>query len=54
MIRFVPVEVISCVSFINGKEKCPGKAVASIILIPCMKSGRIVITETPFPEIFLQ
>jgi hypothetical protein len=54
IIRFVPVEVVSCVSFMSGKEKRSGMEVASIVLIPYMKSGKIVITESPFPEIFLQ
>ena len=54
IIRFVPVEVVSCVSFMSGKEKRSVMEVASIVLIPYMKSGKIVITESPFPEIFLQ
>ena len=54
LIRFVAVDIISCISFMNGNEKLAGFEVASIVLIPCMRSGRIVITESPFPEIFLQ
>ena len=54
LIRFVAIDIISRISFMNGNEMLGGFEVASIVLIPCMRSGRIVITESPFPEIFLQ
>lgn len=54
LIRFVPVEIFSCACFFSGKEKRSGMEVFSIVLIPYYKSGKMVVTEFPFPEIFMQ
>jgi hypothetical protein len=57
LIRFVPVEIVSCACFITGKgkkEKPASMEIFSIVLIPCYTSGKVVVTESPFPEIFLQ
>jgi len=57
LIRFVPVEIVSCACFLTGKgeKKRPaGMEILSIVLIPCDKSGKVVVTESPFPEIFMQ
>jgi hypothetical protein len=54
LIRFVPVEIVSCACFFSGKEKRSGMEIFSIVLIPYYKSGKVVVTEFPFPEIFMQ
>ncbi|MCX6244899.1 MAG: hypothetical protein NTU98_09360 [Bacteroidetes bacterium] len=57
LIRFIPVEIVSCACFITGKGKKgrpAGMDVLSIVLIPCDNSGKVVVTESPFPEIFMQ
>lgn len=54
MIRFVPVEIVSCACFYSGKEKRAGMELFSIVLIPYYRSGQIVVSEFPFPEIFMQ
>ncbi|HZX62537.1 MAG TPA: hypothetical protein VFE66_04920 [Bacteroidales bacterium] len=54
LIRFVPVEIVSCACFFSGKEKRSGMEILSIVLIPYDKSGKVVVTEFPFPEIFMQ
>lgn len=53
LIRFMPVEIVSCACFYSGKEKRSGMEISSLILIPYYKSGKVVITELPFPEIFM-
>ena len=54
LIRFVPVEIVSCACFLGGKEKRTGMEILSIVLIPCSRSGKVLVTEFPFPEIFMQ
>ena len=54
LIRFASVEIVSCASFFCGKEKRSGMKIVSIVLVPYFKSGKVVITEFPFPEIFMQ
>lgn len=54
LIWFVPVEIISCACFLSGKKKRSGIEIFSIVLIPFYKSGKVVVTEFPFPEIFMQ
>ena len=54
LIRFMPVEIVSCACFFYGKKKRSGMEIISIILIPYYKSGKVVVTEFPFPEIFMQ
>jgi len=53
LIRFVPMEIVSCACFLDGKEKRSGMEILSIVLIPYYKSGKMVVTEFPFPEIFM-
>lgn len=54
LIRFMPMEIVSCACFFSGKKKRSGMEILSIILIPYYKSGKVVVTEFPFPEIFMQ
>ena len=57
LIQFVPVEILTCACFITGRGKKGKPAsvdILSIVLIPCDKSGKVVVTELPFPEIFMQ
>ena len=54
LIRFASVEIVSCASFFCGKEKRSRVEIVSIVLVPYFKSGKVVITEFPFPEIFMQ
>jgi hypothetical protein len=54
LIRFMPVEIMSCACFFCGRKKKSGMEIFSIVLIPYDKSGKVVVTEFPFPEIFLQ
>jgi len=54
LIRFVPVEILSCACFFSGKKKRSGMEILSMVLIPYYKSGKVVVTEFPFPEIFMQ
>jgi hypothetical protein len=54
MIRFMPVEIVSCASFFYGNEKRSGMDLFSIILVPYSRKGKVVVTEFPFPEIFMQ
>jgi hypothetical protein len=54
LIRFVPVEVRSYACFICGKEERSGMEIFSMVLIPYSRSGKVVITEILFPEIFMQ
>jgi hypothetical protein len=53
LIRFVPVEIMSCACFYCGKEKRSGIEIFSIVLIPYYESGKLVVNEFPFPEIFM-
>jgi hypothetical protein len=53
LIRFVPVEIVSCACFYCGSEKRSGMDVVSMVLIPCYKSGKVAVTDIPFPEIFM-
>jgi hypothetical protein len=54
LIRFASVEIVSCACFMSGNEKRSGMEIFSIVLVPYYKSGKVVITEFPFPEIFMQ
>jgi hypothetical protein len=54
LIHFMPMEIVSCACFFSGKEKRSGMEIVSIILIPYFKSGKVVVTGIPFPEIFMQ
>jgi hypothetical protein len=54
LIRFMPVEIMSCACFVSGKKKQSGMEILSLILIPYYKSGKVVVTEILFPEIFMQ
>ena len=54
LIRFMPVEIVSCACFFSGKEKRSRMDILSIVLIPYYKAGKVVVTEFPFPEIFMQ
>jgi hypothetical protein len=53
-IRFSHFEVVSCACFFSGKVKKSGMDIVSIVLIPHYELGKIVSTDNPFPEIFLQ
>ena len=54
LIRFSPLEIITQVWFMDGKKKCYGSEIVSIVLIPIGIRGQPVISETPFPEIIMQ
>jgi hypothetical protein len=54
LIRFYPIEIVSQVWFMDGTKKCCGVEIPSIVLVPRGYQGQPVISETPFPEIFLQ
>ena len=54
LIRFFPLEIVSQVWFMDGTKKCCGVEIQSIVLIPRGCLGQPVISEVPFPEIFLQ
>ena len=54
LIRFFPVEIVSQVWFLDGTTKCGSVEIQSIVLIPQGCWGHPVISEAPFPEIFLQ
>ena len=54
MIRFFPIEIISHAWFLEGTKKCNDVEILSIILVPRGVNGQPIISEVPFPEIFLQ
>jgi hypothetical protein len=54
LIRFFPLEIVSQVWFMDGTRKCCGVEIQSIVLIPRGCLGQWVISDVPFPEIFLQ
>lgn len=54
LIHFMPVEIMSSACFFCGMKKRSGMDIVSILLIPYDKSGKVVVTGSPFPEIFLQ
>jgi hypothetical protein len=54
LIRFDIVEIDSQVWFMNGRKKCVGFKIISLLIIPSYQSGFPVISEIPLPEIFMQ
>jgi hypothetical protein len=54
LIHFYPVEIVSQVWFMDGPKKCRDVEILSIVLIPRGSLGQWVMSEVPFPEIFLQ
>jgi len=53
LVRFVPVEVVSQVCILNGREEPVSFRIVSFLLIPSFCSGKPVITEYLIPEIYL-